>query len=86
MGREASRRIYITNAGTTPSVGGDTLVYMAESPELEETMGKFYATPPGQPRALFGEQKVSKEAQDDQKAKRLWELSEKLLDKVGAKA
>lgn len=55
---------------------------MAESPELEDTLGKFYATPPGQPRALFGEQTVSKEAQDADKGKRLWVLSEKLLEKV----
>lgn len=66
-------------------MGGDTLVYMVESPELEETRGKFYATPPGQPRALFGEQKVSREAQDGAKAQRVWELSEKLLEKVTAK-
>lgn len=58
------------------------MVYMAESPELEDTLGKFYATPPGQPRALFGEQQVSREAQDAEKAKRFWELSEKLLEKV----
>lgn len=58
------------------------MVYMAESPELEETKGAFYATPPGQPRALFGPQAISKEARDAGKAKRVWELSEKLLAKV----
>lgn len=71
-----------THAGTTIGVGGDCLTYMVESPELEEVKGKFYATPPGKPRALFGEQRISKEAQDADKAQRVWELSEQLLKKV----
>jgi protochlorophyllide reductase len=74
--------VQVLGVGTTPSVGGDTMVYMVESPELEETRGKFYATPPGKPRELFGAQQISKEAQDAAKAQRVWELSEKLLDKV----
>lgn len=71
-----------THTGTTISVGGDCLTYMVESPELEEVKGKFYATPPGKPRALFGEQRISTEAQDAAKAQRVWELSEQLLKKV----
>ncbi len=74
--------VQVLGVGTTPSVGGDTLVYMVESPELEEVRGQFYATPPGKPRELFGAQTISKEAQDAAEAKRVWELSEQLLAKV----
>jgi hypothetical protein len=38
--------------------------------------------PPGQPRAAFGERSISKEASDVGKAKLVWELSEKLIDRA----
>ena len=48
--------------------------------------GLYYTSPPGSSKYgddAFGNQfslsDVSKEAKDDQKAKRLWELSEKLV-------
>jgi hypothetical protein len=51
-----------------------------------DTKGEYYNSPPGSSKygdAAFGNQftvsAVSKEAQDDAKAKKLWELSEKLV-------
>jgi hypothetical protein len=48
--------------------------------------GMYYTSPPGSSKygdAAFGNQftqsEVSTEAKDDEKAKRLWELSEKLV-------
>ena len=48
--------------------------------------GLYYTSPPGSSKygdAAFGNQfamsEVSKEARDDDKAKRLWQLSEKLV-------
>jgi len=51
-----------------------------------DTRGQYYSSAPGTVKygdAAYGNQfnveSVSKEAQDDAKAKRLWELSEKVL-------
>lgn len=51
-----------------------------------DTKGKYYTSPPGSVKygdAAYGNQftveSVSKEAQDDAKAKRLWELSCQVL-------
>ena len=51
-----------------------------------DSRGAYYGSPPGSSRygeAAFGKQfrisEVSKEAQDDAKAKRLWELTDKLV-------
>jgi hypothetical protein len=51
-----------------------------------DTKGEYYNSPPGSSKygnAAFGNQfivaPVSKEAQDDAEAKKLWELSEKLV-------
>ena len=60
------------------------MVYMVEAPELEDTSAAFFATPPGKPKALFGKQSISKEASDATKAERVWNLTEKLLQKVQA--
>lgn len=53
---------------------------------LVDTKGKYYSSPPGTVKygdAAYGKQftieDVSKEAQDDAKARRLWELSCKIL-------
>lgn len=69
--------------GETPSWGGGCLAYMVDS---VNSRGLFYAAQPGASKdgdAAFGNQfkssPVSKEAQDDQKAKKLWELSERVL-------
>lgn len=58
---------------------------MVEAPELEGVGGKFYATAPGKPRELFAERPISREASDVAKAKRVWDLSAKVLAKATAK-
>jgi protochlorophyllide reductase len=65
--------------------GGASLVYMATSPNTN-TQGNYYVSPPGSSKygeEAFGREfmvgPVSKEAQDDAKAKKLWELSETLV-------
>lgn len=51
-----------------------------------ESKGKYYSSPPGSSKygqEAFGNQfvvdQVSKEAQDDAKGKRLWNLTERIL-------
>ena len=68
--------------GETPEWGGEALAYMTGV----ATKGKYYSSPPGSSRygeAAFGNQfgltTPSVESQDDAKAKRLWELSAKLV-------
>lgn len=58
---------------------------MAESPELEGVGGKFYATPPGKPKAPFSERSISKEASDVNKQKKFWDLSAKVLAAASVK-
>jgi protochlorophyllide reductase len=72
----------LLKVGETPEWGGGALTYMTSV----DTRGLYYASPPGSSKygeAAYGNQflpsSVSKEAQDDEKAKRLWTLSEKLL-------
>ena len=56
--------------------GARTSIYLASSPEVEGKTGGYYVRrKPGHP---------SKHAQDDDAARRLWEVSEKLLASVGA--
>jgi protochlorophyllide reductase len=66
----------------TPEWGGAALAYMTNV----DTRGAFYNSPPGSSKygdEAFGREftinPASKEAQDDAKAKKLWELSEKLV-------
>ena len=68
--------------GESPEWGGGALTYMTSV----DTKGLYYSSPPGSSKygeAAFGKQfesaTVSKEAQDDVKAKRLWTLSKKLV-------
>ena len=72
----------VLGVATTIAEGGNCLVYMVEAPELEDKSAAFLATPPGKPKDLFSSQKVSEEAADTDKARRFWDLSEKLLAKV----
>ena len=72
----------LLKVGETPEFGGGCLTYVT----TVDTKGKYYSSAPGTVKygeAAYGNQfnevPVSKEAQDDAKAKRLWELSEKLL-------
>ena len=54
----------------TPQKGAETIIYLATSPDVAGTTGEyFYKCRPATP---------SKEAQDDAKAARLWEQTEKL--------
>ena len=73
----------IIRVAASVSEGGDTLVYMVESDELEGQSGLFLATPPGKPRSLFGVREVSKEASDPKIQKKLWDLSQQVLQKAG---
>ena len=67
----------------TPQFGGAALAYMT----TVESRGEFWDSPPGTSyksgEAAFGKEfnvsPVSKEGQEDAKAKQLWELSEKLV-------
>jgi hypothetical protein len=66
----------------TPEWGGGGLAYMTGV----TTKGDFYDSPPGSSKYgndAFGREftvkSASKEAKDDGKAQKLWELSEKLV-------
>lgn len=79
----------IAGVAETPEWGGASLAYMVTS-EDTKTRGEFYTAPPGSSKYgndAFGREftvaTISKEAQDDAKAIKLWDLSEKL---VGIKA
>ena len=72
----------VAGVAETPEWGGGALAYMTSV----NTRGEYYNSPPGSSKygdAAYGNQftifPVSKEARDDVKAKRLWELSEKLV-------
>lgn len=55
----------------TPEQGARTTVYLATSPEVEGVTGKYFAN--------SKEARSTQESLDPQNAKRLWEVSEKLL-------
>lgn len=58
------------NFALTPEQGAETIVYLASSPEVESTTGLyFHKSRPATP---------SKAAQNDDDAKRLWDISERL--------
>jgi protochlorophyllide reductase len=69
----------------TSAYGGGCLAYMVNA--VGEPGGQFYNSPPGTSSKYgeaaygiqFGPTTVSREAMDDVKASRLWELSEKVL-------
>jgi hypothetical protein len=68
----------IFKVGESPSYGGGCLAYMTEV----ATKGQYYSSPPGSVKygdTAYGNQftidHVSREAQNDSKARRLWELS-----------
>lgn len=72
----------LLKVGEVPSWGGGCLVYTSSV----NTKGLFYSSAPGSSKygdAAFGKEftpsQVSKEAQNDAKAKLLWELSAKEL-------
>jgi hypothetical protein len=56
--------------------GARTSIYLASSPDVHGTTGGYYVRrKPG---------RMSKYARDDDSARRLWDVSEKLLASVGA--
>ena len=72
----------LLKVGETPEWGGGCLSYMT----TVTTKGEYYSSDPGSVKygdAAYGNQfnvaTVSKEAQDADKAKRLWDLSSKLV-------
>mmetsp|Transcript_37295 Transcript_37295/g.90544 ORF Transcript_37295/g.90544 Transcript_37295/m.90544 type:complete len:492 (-) Transcript_37295:1628-3103(-) len=72
----------VAKVAETPEWGGAALAYMTQV----DTRGEYYNSPPGSSKYgsdAFGNQfkvyEVSKEAQDDAKGQKLWELSEKLV-------
>ena len=74
----------LLKVGETPPWGGGCLTYMIDGPITSG--GNFYDSKPGSSKYgddAYGNQfrisDVSQEAQDNDKAKRLWELSEKEL-------
>jgi len=78
----------LLKVGETPHYGGGALEYVALSTEVEGKGGLYYYSSPGSSKYgedAYGKQfhasEVSKEAQesDGGKAKRFWELSEKLV-------
>ena len=62
----------IFKVGETPHYGGGTLEYMAIAKDVGTKGGLFYSAEPTVTDC-------SREAKDDAKAKKLWELSEKLV-------
>lgn len=62
--------------GMTVQKGALTSIYLATSPEVEGVTGKYFAK--------RKEKLPSKAAQDDATAKRLWDVSEKLVSPAGA--
>lgn len=76
----------LLKVGETVHWGGGALEYMTLDASVGSAGGLFYSSDPGSSKYLddaFGVQfklsKISKEASDDSKAKRLWELSAKLV-------
>lgn len=72
----------IAKVAETPEWGGGCLAYMTSV----DARGEFWTSDPGSSKygdAAYGREftsaEVSKEAKDDAKAKKLWELSEKLV-------
>ncbi len=57
-----------------PEQGADTLIWLASSPELEGRSGGYYV----QRREVS----PSRRAQDEESARRLWELSEQLVNRA----
>eukprot|EP00591_Stephanopyxis_turris_P006985 CAMPEP_0195522836 /NCGR_PEP_ID=MMETSP0794_2-20130614/21387_1 /TAXON_ID=515487 /ORGANISM="Stephanopyxis turris, Strain CCMP 815" /LENGTH=450 /DNA_ID=CAMNT_0040652685 /DNA_START=36 /DNA_END=1388 /DNA_ORIENTATION=+ len=76
----------LLKVGESTHWGGGALEYMALDKTVGSKGGFYYNSPPGSSKYgenAFGDQfnidQVSKEAMDNSKAKRLWELSEKLV-------
>jgi len=69
----------IVGVAATVQQGGDCLVYMVDAENLQQQSGLFLTTEPGKPNSKFAPFQVSIEASSEQKAKKLWTLSSKLV-------
>ena len=83
----------LLKVGETPHWGGGSLEYMALDKDVASKGGLFYSSPPGSSKYgddAFGNQftvtQVSKEARDDAKAAKLWQLTEKLISDARSSA
>ena len=56
----------------SPEVGAETSIFLASSPEVEGITGKYYAKKKAKPS--------SKESYNEEYAKKLWEISEKMTN------
>ena len=56
----------------TPEAGAETSIFLASSPEVEGITGKYYAKKKAKPS--------SKESYNEEYAKKLWEISEKMTN------
>jgi hypothetical protein len=66
----AAGNAFMSVFGISPEKGARTSIFLAASPEVEGKSGRYYAR--------STESQPSKAAQDDEAAKRLWEISEDL--------
>jgi len=71
LGNFALRMLGYVPGFTTPEEGARTIVYLAASPEVATTTGKYFTE--------RRERRVSRHAQDRELQKRLWEVSADLV-------
>ena len=64
-------RLFQKLTAITPEEGAETMLYLATSPEVEGVTGKFFDK--------SREKRAAEEADDVEKAKKLWEISEKMV-------
>ena len=69
---------YVMNIAVTEEEGGRRLAYLIDSPEVANISGAYFARQKGTNELIF--QDPSLEAQDKEKAKELWILSERLIE------
>jgi hypothetical protein len=76
----------VFRVGETVDWGGSVLEYMALDKMVGSAGGLYYSSPPGSSKygkeALgreFSQTGISLEARDDDKARKLWDLSDQLL-------
>jgi protochlorophyllide reductase len=60
--------------------GGKCLAYMIDNPLLNNCSGGYFTAVPGPKGKEFGIAVASKEAQDEEKGRKLWFLTEKLIN------
>jgi len=69
---------FVFKVATTEEEGGRRLAYLISSPDLDQVTGKYFSGKPGRPEFLPYE--VSKEAQDLEVARKLWDFSSKIVE------